>query len=311
MKKTLFIDKQHSKISIDRDRLLVHDGDGRPLSVALSLLSQVVIGSKVSLDTQVLLGLARHGVALIVSSSRDSTVASLLPPSAGVITRKLTAYRTVCDKALCLDFAKQLVKQQNRHSQKLLAHWQDRGLLDSDSHQQKVKTALIKLPDVADMDTLRGVEGETARILFDALARLAPSWCGFHGRNRRPPADPINAVLSLAFTLSYADCARALQAVSLDPYLGFYHQPYHGRVSLACDLAELSRVWTLAWVVELFLSKKLTADDFYDKDGACLLNKAGRSVFYQAWHGYHKALSRHHQRLSQLWAKHIDKLGES
>ncbi len=92
---------------------------------------------------------------------------------------------------------------------------------------------------VPDMETLRGLEGNAARLYFDLFHALIrnPDF-GFHGRNRRPPLDPVNAMLSFVYTLLTNEVLSALKACGLDPYMGALHEISYGRPSLACDLVE-------------------------------------------------------------------------
>ena len=105
----------------------------------------------------------------------------------------------------------------------------------------------------------------------------------FTGRNRRPPRDPVNACLSLGYTLLHAQAVQSCTTAGLDPLLGFYHRPAFGRESLASDLIEPLRPAVDLWVWELLRSRSLTEDHFSHNNGAYLLGKAGRSIFYASW----------------------------
>jgi len=88
------------------------------------------------------------------------------------------------------------------------------------------------------LDTLRGIDGAAAVAYFQAFTRLFPASLDFTGRNRRPPRDPVNAVLSFGYTLLHFDAVRACQAAGLNPIIGYYHELDIGRESLASDLIE-------------------------------------------------------------------------
>ncbi|HNC68572.1 MAG TPA: CRISPR-associated endonuclease Cas1, partial [Thauera aminoaromatica] len=133
---------------------------------------------------------------------------------------------------------------------------------------------------------LRGAEGAAARAYFGGLCALFAPALGFTGRNRRPPRDPVNACLSLAYTLLHFDAVRAAHVAGLDPLLGFYHRPAFGRESLASDLIEALRPQADAWVWEQFRSRALREDQFTSDKGACLLGKAGRERFYARWESF-------------------------
>ena len=137
-------------------------------------------------------------------------------------------------------------------------------------------------------EELRGIEGEAAKLYFDGFDDLIlqqrPDFA-FTGRSRRPPLDPVNALLSFAYTLLARDCAAALEGVGLDPYVGFLHRARPGRTSLALDLMEeLRAVCADRFVLTCINQKTLTPKHFVKQEsGAVLLTDDGRRAFLQAW----------------------------
>lgn len=103
-----------------------------------------------------------------------------------------------------------------------------------------------------EMETLRGLEGGASATYFQAYTKLFPESLRFKKRNRRPPEDPVNAMLSLCYTLLHYEIVREIEVIGLDPTIGFYHQFDYGRESLACDLVELYRIDVDRFVWELF-----------------------------------------------------------
>ncbi|MCM8624108.1 MAG: CRISPR-associated endonuclease Cas1 [Candidatus Accumulibacter sp.] len=133
------------------------------------------------------------------------------------------------------------------------------------------------------VEALRGLEGAGAAAYFEGFAELLPARLHFNGRNRRPPRDPANALLSLGYTLLHAEAVLALYGAGLDPFIGFYHALDFGRESLACDLVEPLRVEVDQHALMLFRSEKLRPEDFSSTQSGCLLGKAGRARFYAEW----------------------------
>jgi CRISPR-associated protein Cas1 len=145
-------------------------------------------------------------------------------------------------------------------------------------------TALARqVAELRSLDSLLGVEGTAARIYFEHFAALlrpleplgaAPT---FAGRNRRPPADPVNALLSFVYAMLVKDCVVAALAASLDPYVGLYHQPRFGRPALALDLAEEFRpLIGDSVVLTLVNNGEVNAGDFIARAGGVALTAAGR-----------------------------------
>ena len=152
----------------------------------------------------------------------------------------------------------------------------------------QLAASLPLLRDSTDPDQLLGLEGEAAQryfSCFDDLILQQKADFHFIARSRRPPLDNINALLSFAYTLLASNCAAALTAVGLDPYVGFLHRPRPGRRSLALDLMEeLRAVYADRFVLSCVNSKTLTAKHLLRQEsGAVLLTDEGRKAFLGAW----------------------------
>ena len=134
------------------------------------------------------------------------------------------------------------------------------------------------------LETLRGVEGAASAAYFRAFSKLFPPSLEFTNRRRRPPPDPVNAVLSLTYTLATAEAARALAICGFDPAIGFLHDLGHGRPALALDLVEPLRPKVDLIVLKFFRERVLTAQHFKkEPDGSVLIGKAARSRIYENW----------------------------
>ena len=152
----------------------------------------------------------------------------------------------------------------------------------------QLAAALPLLETCEDLDQLRGLEGEAAQRYFDCFDSLILQQHDdfpFATRNRRPPMDNVNALLSFAYSLLASDCAAALNGVGLDPYVGFLHRARPGRRSLALDLMEeLRAVFADRFVLSCINQKVLTPKHFEKQEnGAVLLTDAGRKAFLSAW----------------------------
>jgi CRISPR-associated protein Cas1 len=139
-------------------------------------------------------------------------------------------------------------------------------------------------------ESLLGIEGTAARLYFEGFAAaLKPSeddsiGLSFDGRNRRPPRDPVNALLSLAYAYLTKDLTITAMAVGFDPYLGFYHRPRYGRPALALDLMEEFRPLIADSVVLSAINTGVVREsDFVRRGGAVSLLRAGRTRFLKAY----------------------------
>jgi CRISPR-associated protein Cas1 len=138
------------------------------------------------------------------------------------------------------------------------------------------------------LDTLRGYEGKGATYYFDVLDELILQQKEdffFRGRNRRPPLDNINALLSFTYTLLANDTAAALETVGLDPYVGFLHQDRPGRISLALDMIEeLRPVLADRFILSLVNKREVSKRGFQTQEnGAVIMEGATRKIVLSAW----------------------------
>ena len=138
------------------------------------------------------------------------------------------------------------------------------------------------------MDALRGLEGAGATLyfrVFDQMILGEKPFFQFSGRNRRPPQDPMNALLSFAYSLLAHDCASALESVGLDSYVGFLHRDRPGRTSLALDLMEELRPCMADRFVLTLVNNRVVGKSDFDvrENGAVFLNNTGRRTFLKHW----------------------------
>ena len=131
--------------------------------------------------------------------------------------------------------------------------------------------------------------------VFDELILQQKETFFFHGRNKRPPLDNVNAMLSFAYTLLAGMCGAALEGVGLDPYVGFYHTDRPGRMSLALDMMEeLRSVMADRFVLTLINKKIINSDHFLKKEsGAVILGEEGRKIFLSAWRSKKQTVIKH------------------
>ena len=155
-------------------------------------------------------------------------------------------------------------------------------------------------PDLA-AEQLRGIEGAAAAGFFLGYTRLFAPALDFTGRNRRPPRDPVNAALSLGYTLLHTEAVHAVHLAGLDPMIGFYHELDFGRPSLASDLIEPLRGQVEHWVWDCFRERLLRLEDFTREGEACLLGKSARQRYFAAY----EVFARPRRRLLRRWCTRL------
>lgn len=164
--------------------------------------------------------------------------------------------------------------------------------------------------------SLLGTEGIGSAIYFKCYQQFFADELQFFSRNRRPPKDPVNVVLSLSYTLLQHLYQQAIYSVGFDPYYGVLHSSSYGRQSLACDFVELQRSTVDFWVWTLFEQRILILEDFSisgdsgisdDSNYPCELLKSGRSKFYKAFSAIRPILSKHALSHAWLWQNRIQR----
>jgi len=156
------------------------------------------------------------------------------------VALRMAQYLRLSDAAFALKTAKAIVRGKIENMIRMaLLRARQYGDPDLKLTAVKLRATVFHLETVADLDALRGVEGSAARIYFETFGRMIRNDAFvFNGRNKRPPLDPVNALLSFVYTLLTNEVLSAIKACGLDPYLGSLHAISYGRPSLACDLVE-------------------------------------------------------------------------
>ena len=253
-----------------------------------ALLDRVVLRADTQLSSsRTLAALAHAGIGLLALGGRGGQrVAHLLGKPANDARARIAQCQRMNDEAWATAWCRSVVRAKLAAQHRLL-HSAEQSRPDlrkplTDA-QAILQTILSRLPGADNRASVRGFEGAGAAAYFGAFTQMFAPSLGFEARRRRPPPDPVNACLSLGYTLLQAQAEQACWAAGLDPMVGFLHNPAFGRASLACDLVEPWRARVDAWVWQQFRSRDLRPEHFgTDGAGACLMGKAGRAHFYQA-----------------------------
>lgn len=211
----------------------------------------------------------------------------------GNVLLRRTQYRMADDEKQSLEIAKSFIigKIYNGRSvvERAVRDYKLRLDVDKLKHISKqLNQTILRVRYAEDDGQLRGYEGEAAKYyfsIFDDLILQQKDDFIFQGRNKRPPLDNVNALLSYFYTILGRMCSSALETVGLDPYVGFMHTDRPGRESLALDLMEeLRHVMVDRFVLTLINKKMIKADDFYQKEnGAMLIKTESKKAMIQLW----------------------------
>jgi len=261
---TLYITEQHSIIRKTSDRLIVEKNKEVLLEVPCLKLDTVLIYGNVQVTTQALAEMLDHGIELAILSLSGQLRGQLTPPKAKNMPLRMRQYETSRSEGFCLRIAREIVRAKIANQAAVLRRLrQNRPELIPLDAITKLDRAAAGVERAGSIEALLGVEGGAAAGYFQALGPAVPAEIGFDNRNRRPPRDPFNALLSFGYVLAGNELQALLDAMGFDPYLGFYHQIDYGRPSLALDLLEEFRAPLVdRLALSLFNRRIFQAKDF-------------------------------------------------
>ena len=287
----LHVQAPGAKVRKRGDALLVESEDGS-VEVPMIKVSQVSVYGPVSVTTPALHALMQANVPVSWFSTGNWYLGHTVGTGHGNVAVREAQYRTAFDQRRSLHFARSLVVAKVRNCRTMLRrNWRtERGTEDKADALAGMKRITQRAQHASEVPELLGLEGEAAAIYFAHFGRmLAEAKSGelpfsFETRNRRPPTDPLNACLSLAYAVLTRVFSVALSVVGLDPFLGIYHRPRHGRPALALDLMEPFRpVVADSCVIQVVNNGEIKRSDFVFNGPACSLKPAGRRTFLKAF----------------------------
>ena len=307
MRQTLILDKYQASLEYDNGCLVLRTPDEPVRRIPLRYLERIVCLHHADIHTRALAYLQDAGVDFVYLNSRSSHLSfALHAPHQAQCLRRCKQYQLITHPSSALTLGQRLVRYKISCAVHAIVEHAAHGSTETYPERQVLFDIRSLITPATDWAVLRGLEGTAQRHLFGYWRRQLPNSLEFTHRQRRPPPDPVNAMLSLSYTLVYHEAIRQCLLRGLDPWLGFYHRPAHGRQSLACDLMEPLRPDIERWVVGLFVEHTLTGREFGQHNGACMLGKKGRSTYYRHWYEKLPAWPQHLQRITRRLANALD-----
>lgn len=320
----VYVQAQGATVSKTGDVLRIRTRDGTEEEVRLLDVSQLCVFGNVQVTVQALRELCEHEVPVCYFSYGGRLYGLTQGMAHKNVELRRAQFRAAEDETRSLALASAFVQAKVLNCRTLLRrnhrHVPPRVL-------RELAALAAKVGRAASLETLLGLEGVAARIYFAHFAgMLKPRGPGawafdFEGRNRRPPRDPVNALLSFAYAMLTKDLTVTVLAVGFDPYLGFYHAPRYGRPSLALDLMEEFRPLIAdSVVIGVINNGEIDERDFIRRAGAAALTDHGRRKFLEAYErrmdtlvahpifGYRVSYRRLLEVQARLLARHL--LGE-
>jgi CRISPR-associated protein Cas1 len=286
----LYLNSQGMRVGKSGAVLQVREKDAVVQEVRIGEICQVSLMGNVQLSTQAVQALCEAGVPVCYFSMGGWFYGITTGLNQKNVFLRRSQFRLSEEDYFARVLARRLVAGKIRNQRTLLQR----------NHIEPPRGVLAGLKEMAEraeaagsLEELLGIEGNAARLYFGDLGgMIKPDEergvealnFDFEGRNRRPPRDPVNALLSLAYSLLAKDLTVACYAVGFDPYVGFYHQPRFGRPALALDLMEPFRPLIAdSAVLTAINTGMVTARDFVRVGGSVALTTAGRKGFFRAY----------------------------
>ena len=290
---TLFILSEDAYLTLNGETVDVCYSDGTHKTVPLHLLEGIVCFSYKGASPAFMGACVEKGIHLSFYSPHGKYLASVANTTNGNVYLRRSQYRLADDKSASLGISKNfIIGKLYNEKYVLLRCVRDHEMrVNAEKIRQTANNVSKHMKDAEaamDVSSLRGIEGNAASEYFQVFNEMIlqneDDFC-FEGRNRRPPMDRTNALLSLAYSMLTNECAAALYGVGLDPYIGFMHVDRPGRKSLALDLEEELRApYADRFVLTLINNRVVNKNDFIIREnGAVVLTDEGRKQIFAEW----------------------------
>lgn len=290
---TLFVTSEDAYLALETENVAVYIGEEKKAQYPLLVLESIISFSYKGASPALMGACARNGIQLVFLTPRGRFLARVCGQEQGNVLLRKEQYRLSDDLEKSCHIARNFIfgKVYNQRwvlERTLRDHRMRVDAAKLESASQALAGLLPAIETQTDLDSLRGLEGEASVRyfhVFDEMVLNQKADFLFDGRNRRPPIDNMNALLSFAYVLLSNDCASALESVGLDSYVGFMHRDRPGRTSLALDLMEELRAPMADRLCITLVNNRVLQDKHFERQesGAVFLGEDGRKLFLSAW----------------------------
>lgn len=290
---TLYVTSTNRYLSLDGENVVILEEQEEIGRVPLHNLEGIVTFGYTGASPALMGACAKRNIDLSFMSGNGRFLARVSGEVRGNVTLRKEQYRISSQKKESMKIARNFITGKVYNAKWVLERAARDYPLRLNAEKLKEKSVFMSenlknIRACEEAEKLLGLEGESASLyfsVFDELILQQKEDFFFHGRNKRPPLDNVNAMLSFVYTLLAGMCASALEAVGLDPYVGFFHTDRPGRISLALDMMEeLRSVMADRFVLTLINKKIIDGSGFTKKEsGAVIMDDDTRKVFLSQW----------------------------
>ena len=290
---TLYVQTQGAYVKLDHETLKLEVERELKLQAPLHHIGGMVLFGNVMVSPFLLQRFAEDGRSVVWMSRSGRFVGRLAGPTTGNVLLRRAQYEAYKDPLRAAKIARSIVVGKVRNSRTMVQRSARDATLAEDrtalERTAKELAAVLKgVGRAISIEEIRGLEGQAGRVYFETLAgmvRTDKEEYYFNGRNRRPPRDKMNALLSFVYSLVLSDCVAACEGVGLDPQFGYLHALRPGRPSLALDLQEeLRPILADRLVLSLVNRRQVRPKDFEERPGGAVhLDDSGRKTVLVAY----------------------------
>lgn len=283
--RTLYVNDHNARLRVRRGNLVVEQA-ATSLRIPIETLEAVVLTGRAEVTNDTLGELVKRGIRLAALSKSGRLRFSVSGPTQGNVLLRINQYRAATDESRSLQVARVIVAGKLQNCRRMMRRWawDARSPIAKAVIEKEIRAIgdrLSGLGSARDGDAVRGIEGDATRRYFKSMTihlGTGDELLAFPRRSRRPPRDPVNALLSFTYGLLLTEVVGALEAVGLDPQIGFLHRPRPGRPALALDLLEELRPSVAdRFAIAALKRGSVSAADFEDREGgAVYLSDDGR-----------------------------------
>ncbi|PHJ38416.1 CRISPR-associated protein Cas1 [Desulforamulus profundi] len=297
MGRVLYVDQQGASLHKKGERVLVIKDEVKLTDMPLCNLDQVVLVGTVNVSSQLTKLFLERGVEVHFISTKGKYYGCLQPTLSKNSVLRIAQHSTYQHNSERMIYAREFVRGKLSNMRTLLLRY-NRSLNDPalEKASSKMKNIVKKLEKAGNLNELMGLEGAGSHEYFRVFGLLIKDKVpfDFNKRSRRPPEDPVNALLSFCYSLLLKDVVASVQVVGFDPFVGFFHRSDFGRPALALDIMEEFRPVIADSVVLMVLNKGIiTEGDFDYMMGGCFLNENGRKKIYRCYEERRKEVITH------------------
>lgn len=289
----LYVTSEDAYLSKEGENVVVALEGAKKVQFPIHTLEGIVSFARGGASSYLMNLCAKNGVGLSFHGENGKFLARVQGPVHGNVLLRKKQYFTSANDDDSLEIAKNIVYAKILNSRTILQRFLRDNAKKSDFSDvvkvvEKINGSLKCIEKIESIETLRGVEGDCAKNYFNVFDRMILNQKKdflFNGRNRRPPLDNVNALLSFLYTMLASDVQSALESVGLDPYVGFLHEDRPGRPSLALDIMEELRSYMVdRAVLSLINTGQICSKNFVKKEnGAVIMDDDARKIVLEAW----------------------------